>query len=235
MTQSYNGSNAQDDRIGRWMVQHWLFLFNFFVGIYVALPILAPVMMEQGWTKPARLIYTVYKPTCHQMVFRSFFLFGEQPVYPRTIVNSNYKSFEAYASALPEFAGVDLDHLTPPLINAARQFLGNPVMGYKVAICERDLGIFGFLLIGGLLYGVLRRFRKIAPLPLWAFILLGMGPIALDGFSQLFGNYGEILSFLKFIPVRESSPLLRTATGAWFGLCIAWIALPYIDMGMRGE
>ena len=46
-------------------------------------------------------------------------------------------------------------------------------------------------------------------------------------------NSGAIANLLSFLPVRESTPLLRTATGAWFGFCLAWLAYPNIEPGMR--
>lgn len=223
------------DRINRmisWMARHWLALFNTAIGVYVFLPLLAPMLMATGVEGPARLIYTVYRPMCHQMAFRSFFLFGEQPVYPRAMVGTNFTPFEAYLPGVPEFDGVESDDW-PTLFLRARDFLGNEQMGYKTALCQRDMAIFGALLFGGLLYAVLRKRRTVKPLPFLWFIVIGMGPIALDGFSQLFGYYGDLLPFLDFVPLRESPPAIRTLTGAWFGFCVAWMALPAIDRSMR--
>jgi len=74
-------------------------------------------------------------------------------------------------------------------------------------------------------------------LPLWAFLIFGMGPIALDGFSQLFSQYGTAspaLSFFNTIfPLRESTPLLRSLTGAIFGLSLVWLAYPHVEVGMQ--
>lgn len=224
------------DRVNRffsWVSEHWLAVFNSIVATYVFLPILAPILLLVGAEQPASAIYTIYKPTCHQMAFRSFFIGGDQIVYPRELAQTDHVHFEAYAETLPQFAGISLEGLPPDLIVAARSFTGNAEMGFKTAICQRDLNIFGWLLIGGLLYATVGRKFKVKPLPLLAFIIIGMGPIGLDGFSQLFGYYGEFVSPLSVFPVRESTPLLRSATGAWFGFCVAWLALPYIDMEMR--
>ncbi len=50
---------------------------------------------------------------------------------------------------------------------------------------------------------------------LW--ILIGLGPIGLDGFSQLFSQMDW--SWLATIfPYRESTPFLRVLTGALFGI-----------------
>jgi uncharacterized membrane protein len=223
--------------------KHWLRTFNIIVAVYVGLPILAPVLMNAGATTPAKLIYTIYSPMCHQMASRSFFLFGEQPAYPREIAGTSLTPFEAYMPTLPEFAGVTPDNWVT-FTFAARSFLGNEQMGYKMALCERDIAIYGFVLIGGLLYGLLRKRFTIKPMPLLLFIILGMGPIGLDGFSQLFGYYGTpyngaepnaVQAFLHSIfALRESTPFLRTLTGAIFGLSLVWLAYPHIEEGMRG-
>lgn len=214
-------------RVANWISQHWLLVFNSLIGIYVLLPFLAPLLLANGFQRPATVLYRVYSPTCHQMAFRSIFIGGEQAVYPRahahTLVEA--ESFESYAQQLDEFQGVSLNGLGADLILAARQFTGNQQMGFKTAICQRDLAIFGFLLIGGLVFGLLRGRIRIRPLPLIIFLIVGMGPIAFDGFSQLFSYYIPALAF------RESPPFLRIGTGALFGFCVAWLVLPYIQQG----
>lgn len=217
-------------RSANWLGRHWLAVFNSFVGLYVLLPLLAPLLMSWGLTQPARWIYTVYAPTCHQLAFRSVFINGEQFVYPRAnvdLLDQSLTRFETLAATLPEFAGVSLSGLGTDLLLAGRSFVGNLQMGYKTAICQRDLAIFGAVFVGGVLFGWLRQRRSVRPLPLWAFVLLGMGPIGLDGFSQLFGYY------LPLLPMRESPPYMRFLTGALFGLCLAWLALPHIQGSMR--
>lgn len=226
------------DRFIYWLARHWVTVFSAVAAIYVGLPILAPVLMNAGVTGPARAIYTVYSPMCHQMASRSFFLFGEQAAYPRALTGSDLTPIEAYMPEIPEFQGVPTDPEAWPLfLGPAREFLGNEEMGYKMALCERDIAIYGFVLIGSVLYGMLRRRWEIPALPLWAFIIFGLGPIALDGFSQLFSQYGaaaDSLSFLNQIfPLRESTPFLRTFTGALFGFTLVWMAYPQIDKGMR--
>lgn len=222
--------------------KHWLAVFNVVAGIYVGLPLLAPALMNAGATGPARVIYTVYSPMCHQMIQRSFFLFGEQPVYPREIAGTEYTPVEAYIQEIPEFEGVSADNWAA-FFPAARAYLGNEVMGYKTALCQRDMGIYGAVFAGGLFYAVLRRRYDIKPLPVILFIILGMGPIALDGFSQLFSYWltpadgtaatGFLATLAGLLPVRESPPLLRTLTGMWFGLTLVWLAYPNVEAGMR--
>lgn len=228
------------DRVVYGFTRHWLAVFNIAIALYAGLPLLAPVLMQTGATAPARLLYTVYSPFCHQMASRSFFLFGDQYAYPRALAGTSLAPIEAYMSEIPEFAGVSpevenwVEFLLP-----ARRFVGNEQMGYKTALCERDMAIYGFVLIGGLVYGLLRRYRKVKALPLWAFLIFGIGPIALDGFSQLFSQYGVALAPLSFLntvfPLRESTPFLRTLTGAMFGFGLVWLTYPHIDASMKGS
>jgi len=231
------------DRAVYWFSRHWLAVFNVLVLIYVGLPILAPVLMNAGADGPARVIYTMYKPMCHQMAQRSFFLFGEQYAYPREIAGTDLVPIEAYTDNIADFQGVS-DGDWPAFFTAARRFVGNEQLGYKMALCERDIGIYGFVLIGGLVFGLLRYRVKIRPLPLILFIIIGLGPIALDGFSQLFSYWaipidgseptGIMATLSSLLPLRESTPMLRALTGALFGFMLAWLAYPQVEKGMAG-
>jgi uncharacterized membrane protein len=232
------------DRAVHWITRHWLAALNSIILVYVALPILAPVLMNAGAETPARVIYTIYSPLCHQMAQRSFFLFGEQTAYPREIAGTNLQPLESYTSQISEFDGVE-EGDWPAFFVAARRFLGNEQMGYKMALCERDIGIYGFILIGGLIFGMLRYRVKIKALPFLLFIIIGIGPIALDGFSQLFSYWaaptdGSQVSGLRetvqqLLPLRESTPALRALTGAIFGFMLVWLAYPQVQSGMSAS
>jgi uncharacterized membrane protein len=194
------------DRTANWFSRHWLGAFNGFIAIYLGLAILAPVLMKVGAATPASWIYSIYSYSCHQLGYRSFFLFGEQPFYPRD-----------------EFAadtGIDPNNLW-----AARAFDGNSVLGFKMALCERDVAIYASMLLGGIAFHFLRR--KLKPLHWALWILLGVVPMGLDGGTQLL----SYLPFLSF-PFRESTPLLRVLTGALFGITSAWFAYPYVQESM---
>src|SRR5512141_2949977 len=126
------------DRVMAWLSRHYLAVFNFFILLYFGLPILAPVLMEAGATLPANAIYTIYKPLCHQFGFRSFFLFGEQPYYPLKEADmSGVKTFDQVTGF------TDLRNPVAYSRYQARQFIGNPTVGYKMALCERDMAIYG--------------------------------------------------------------------------------------------
>lgn len=209
------------------MARNWLRAILTLLVIYVTLPFAAPVMMKSGATGPASLIYTLYSPLCHQFAFRSFFLFGEQIVYPRESTGTDLRPFESYARDLPEFADVELSGFDISLVMAARGFKGNEELGYKLTLCERDIVIYIALTLGGFLYAIPVVRRRLRPVPLWLYIFLGLGPIGLDGFSQLLG-YPPF----ELWPPRETLPTYRVLTGAIFGFMNAWLAFPYLERAM---
>jgi uncharacterized membrane protein len=209
---------TKSDRFSRWFSSHYMVFLNFFTGIYVLFAFLAPVFMKVGMVGTAKVIYKVYSPLCHQLAFRSFFLFGEQPYYPRELAGVEGVVTYGQATGFDEY---DLD--------TARDFLGNEAMGYKVALCERDIAIYGALFLFGLIFALTGK--KIKPLPWFLWILIGLGPIGLDGFSQLLSQTG--LGIFSWLPLRESTPLLRTLTGACFGLATAWFGFPYIEESIQ--
>jgi uncharacterized membrane protein/glutaredoxin len=198
------------------MSRHWLAGLNLLVLLYVGLPFMAPTLMKVGAEQPARWIYRAYSPLCHQLAFRSWFLFGDQPAYPRALAGTDLEPF-GQASGISE---TDL--------YAARAFVGNEEMGYKVALCERDVAIYGGIFLAGLLFALVRGRLKPLPIALW--VIFGIGPIALDGFSQLLS--GLPLAPFNWLPIRESTPFLRTLTGALFGVMNVWMAYPYVEETM---
>ncbi len=202
------------DRFSNWISRHYMLLLNGLVVIYLGLPFLAPLMMSTGYTRPATTIYRFYGLVCHQFAFRSWFLFGDQPAYPREAAGVDNLIPFGLATGLSE--GDEL---------AARQFVGNPEVGYKVALCERDVAIYGGILIFGLIFSLTGR--KIKPLPWYLWLLFGILPIAIDGFSQLLSQPP-----LNMFPYRESTPLLRTITGFLFGFTTAWFGYPIVEESM---
>ncbi|GAB4575479.1 MAG: hypothetical protein Kow0077_27190 [Anaerolineae bacterium] len=211
-----------------WISKHWLKLVAAFFGLYVGLPFVAPTLMYLGAEGPARAIYTLYSPMCHQYAFRSWFLFGEQPAYPRQdAAVAGLTPYEQFAAQDPHFAEIpDLYRWTPELQISARTFIGNEQMGYKVALCERDIAIYGALFLFTVFFAFTRN--RLRPVPLLLYLLLGLGPIGLDGFSQLLSEPP-----FNLWPLRESTPLFRTVTGALFGWMNGWLALPYLEESMR--
>ncbi len=211
------------DRLLFWFSRHYLLVLNLILALYVGLPFLAPALMKAGATGPARLIYTLYGPFCHQLGFRSWFLFGEQAYYPLEAADIHgVETFESISGLFEVANPLSSERL------AARAFVGNEEVGYKVALCQRDVAIYGSMLLFGLLFAFLRRrLVTLSPL-LW--ILIGLLPIGLDGFSQLFSQFN--LPWLALLPYRESTPFLRTLTGFLFGFSTAWLIFPSLEASM---
>ena len=202
------------DRFSYWLSRHYMAVLNTLVFLYVGLPFLAPVLMKVGITTPANGIYKVYGMVCHQLAFRSWFLFGEQSVYPRS------------AAGIPGIIPFGLaTGINEQDLISARQFIGNNQLGYKIALCERDVAIYGAILLFGLIF--LFTKRKLPALPWYLWILIGIVPIGIDGVSQLLSQAPFYL-----LPYRESTPFLRTLTGGLFGLTTAWFGYPMVEESM---
>jgi uncharacterized membrane protein len=207
------------DSFAYWLSNHYLAMFNLFVMVYLGLPVLAPVLMKTGMTTPAQIIYRVYSTMCHQWAFRSFFLFGEQSAYPRAA--AGVKDYLTYAQATGMGEGT-----TPQELIAAREFVGNEAVGYKMALCERDIAIWGGLLLFGLIYSLTGR--RLPPLPWYLWVLIGIVPIGVDGVSQLISQPP-----FNFYVFRESTPFLRVLTGGLFGITTAWFGYPMTELAME--
>lgn len=186
---------ANDLVIG--VARHWLAIFNMLWALYLLLAFGAPVAMQLGWSGPAELLYAIYSMLCHQLPDHSYFLFGPTWI-PQT----------------PELIAGGMPVADSPF--ADRSFLGSPALGWKVALCQRDVAIYTGILVAGMAYALFRRGAR--PLRWQLFLLLAL-PIAIDGGTQLIG-------------LRESDWLLRTATGALFGMAAVWLLYPYIQEAM---
>jgi len=204
------------DRFSLKLSKLYIWIIAFFLTLYVGLPFLAPVFLKNGYEFPAKVIYTIYKPLCHQLAFRSWFLFGEQPFYPRELAGiKRVSSYEKITNSS------DIN------IREAQRFIGNDALGYKVALCERDIAIYASMLL--FVIAFLISGRRIKSLPWYFWIIIGLVPIAFDGVSQLPGLSTNFPSWI----LRESTPLLRTITGTLFGFSTAWYLFPLIEESMN--
>jgi len=174
-------------------------------------------LMELGARGPARVLYLLYSPLCHQLAYRSWFLFGEQSYYPRELADPEGILSYSQATGYEE-----LDVLQ------AKRFLGDDLIGYKVALCQRDIAIYAGILLLGLLFSIGRH--RLRSLPWYVWLVVGITPLGIDGASQL----PSLLSFMPdWLPLRESTPLLRTITGALFGITTAWYGYPLVEESVQ--
>lgn len=184
------------------LARHWIALFNAAILLYLGGAILAPVAMHLGRPGVANVLYTLYGPFCHQYPFRSFFLFGDAATEP-------------LREPVSVLAMAELSH-----------FVGDPQVGYKIALCQRDVAIYAAMLAAGIIYGPLRRRVRIPALPLWLFFLFGALPMFLDGGIQWLSY-----AVWQFIPALlaqpfETIPAMRVLTGALFGLGVTAVGYP---------
>lgn len=173
--------------------QHWLLIANIALGIQALLPALAPLLMFSGATSAGRLLYTLYSPLCHQLPERSFFLFGPQWAYTL----------------------LDLQQLVGP--DVPLRYIGNATIGYKMAVCQRDISAYAGMWLAGLVFALVRHHLR--PLSLKLFALLA-SPMAVDGLGQLLG-------------VWDSNPWRRVVSGVIFGVACIWLAFPHVEAGMK--
>ena len=220
--------------IGSWLRRHWFLIAMLAILIFVILPWLAPVFMELGWTKAASVIYLVYMTQCHQMPQRSFFMFGDKPMYSLAEVQSAWGS------------------ITNPI--ALRQFTGNSAMGWKVAWSDRMVFMYSSIILWGVLFFYPLR-RRLKRLPWWGFVLLLM-PMAIDGgthfISDISGGIGGGFrysnlwlasltgntfpaTFYVGDALGSFNSWMRLVTGLLFALGIVWFVFPYLDLQFLGR
>ena len=143
-----------------WFARHWLALANGINLLVLAGSAAIPAMTAAGLYGLASPLFASYRLVCHQLPYRSFFLFG-----------------------------------------------------YQMSMCERNVAIYAAMGLAGLAFGLSGRRWKALP---WSWYLLLLLPIAVDGFTQLFG-------------LRESNWQLRLLTGGLFGVATVWLAYPYLE------
>lgn len=200
-----------------WFSRSYVWVLSIFLILFVGITFLAPVFELTGNTRIAGGIYKVYSILCHQLSYRSYFIGGEQAFYPREL--AHIKGVITYE----EVTGRSADDVL-----FSRSFVGNSFLGYKVALCERDIAIYLSMALFGILYQVTgKRFNG---LPWYFWFIFALVPIALDGFSQL---PGLAEGWPTWLPIRESTPFLRTLTGVLFGAGTAWYMYPLMEETMK--
>lgn len=205
------------NRFSGWFSRHWLAAVNTFFFIYVGLPVLAPILLANGHSRSANVIYWIYHFLCHQFPSRAHFVAGEQ-----------------------------------------------------VALCHRCIAIHGTILIGGLLFILVRHRLKplnfkwyiffLLPIALdgglgfaselaqfipmvviWAIGLITIGAVAVILYSQksltwhgvVLLSFGLLaLIYLQYFGPHVSNVYLRSITGFLMGVGTIWFAYPAMDQDM---
>jgi len=211
--------------IFQWVGTHWFETFLIVYGLWVWTPFLAPVFMQLGWDGAGRAVYFVYSFFCHQLPERSFFFFGEKTMYSLSEIQTAWQN------------------TINPLV--LRQFVGNDLMGWKVAWSDRMISFYTSVWMFAALWYPLRR--KLKLLPWWGFILLLL-PIIIDGGTHMLSDFAGIgngfrdtnawlvaltnntlsSTFYAGDALGSFNSLMRLVTGLLAGLAIVWLAFPYI-------
>lgn len=87
------------------------------------------------------------------------------------------------------------------------------ILGHQLGMCARNMGIYGSMFVGGLIFTLSKK--RVPGIPWWVWLLMIL-PMAYDGLTQMFG-------------LRESTWELRVLTGALFGFGNMWFVLPFIQ------
>jgi len=213
------------DKVALGLTSHWLLVLNLFLGIFVIMPWVAPILVAIGYEGPGRLIYFAYSFVCHQLPQRSFFLFGREASYTMTEIMTVWPNAD---------------------IVGLRQFIGTAEMGYKVAYSDRMVAMYTTVWIGGLLFAFVRR--RFRPLPFFWYVALIM-PLAVDGTSHLINDVlglsfrdsnawlhaltggGGIFPTTSYAgdALGSFNSWMRLLTGTIFGLASAWLIYPCLE------
>jgi uncharacterized membrane protein len=208
-----------------WISHHWFETFLIVYGLWVWLPFLAPVFMNFGWEGAGKAVYFIYSFFCHQLPERSLFFFGEKTMY-----------------SLREIQAVWQDTVNPMIL---RQFIGNEVMGWKVAWSDRMISFYTSVWLFALVLWPFRQ--KVKPLSWWAFALFLL-PMMIDGITHavsdlvgigqgfrdtnqwlaLLTNNAFSASFYAGDALGSFNSIMRLITGLLAGLGIVWLVFPYI-------
>ena len=165
-----------------------------FLGLMLFTPILA--LSDE---KAAVPLYSAFSFTCHQKISRSECLFQDNTIRDCTNQTGIYVSDDRR--------------------NISAHY--DSIVGYKLPVCARDVGIYLFMFLAALAYPFIFKLdnKKILP-PL--LLIIAIAPLAFDGSLQLLSDMGiDLLGF-----PYESTNMIRLLTGAIAGVAVTFYTLP---------
>lgn len=181
--------------------------------IYCIVPFLSPILFHFGFDRPGWWIQTIYRLFCHQRPERSLFLFGEKLTYTIDELRKSGNS-----SSIIGFP-----------------FIGNEDIGYKVAFCVRDTGIYWSMALAGIFVSLFNRKVTIQG---WMLILATI-PIAIDGITQFISEFLYLTQNRWGLdlasPFYLSNNTTRAVTGALFGIVVGLFVFSELKSSVRDE
>lgn len=190
---------------------HWL--VSLFLVFYVLVPLLAPVALHTGHTHIGWWIHTIYHYACHQRPERSLFFFGKQLTYS-TLELRQY----GYINSIIGYP-----------------FVGNEDMGYKTALCVRDIFLYSSMGTVGILVcsNVIKFTLK------WWMVVAGTVPMVLDGgiqFVSEFLYYTQDKWGIELAkPFYISNNVTRAVTGTLFGITFGILVIGQLKQILTEE
>lgn len=175
-----------------------------FLVLLVGTLIVTPLVAMHGPKELAAISYNIYAPTCHQWIYRSSCVFYDGKEH--WVGDCIEKGEEAritteFTDAKKAWDGVFEYSRDQIGLNRAEKVEYGDLIGYKFPNDSRNMGIYGFMLLSGI---ALPFLWKKPYVPHWAFFVLGILPLAVDGTGQFLGFW-------------ESTNAVRLATGALAG------------------
>ncbi len=193
-----------------------------FLVIYATLPILSPIAFKLGYYEVGKGIQFTYRAFCHQAVERSLYLFADG-IESKDLDPAIAKFYTVYE--LKEYRVIPRNSY-PEGVSWTFKFLGYPYwgneeIGYKVAYCIRDTGLYTGIAISSVItYIILQKKKKkgediqVIKIPAWIYAVL-MLPMALDGGFQTLAEYARF----TFVPEAYVDNIpKRIITGVLFGI-----------------
>ncbi|MCC7304081.1 DUF2085 domain-containing protein [bacterium] len=162
--------------------------------------LLPPILMELGAQKLARYLYFILGVVCHQRADRSFYLFGENFMYAKSVIHQK----------------VPLDQVFT--FNFQDRFTCGAGLGCRLGVCTRCTGMYLGLLLGLIASELLLKMKMPKIIP-----ILFLIPLALDGTIQ---TIAYILA--PEHGFYESTNSRRFITGLFFGFGVGYFVVSAI-------
>ncbi len=169
----------------------WLYLAAMvaFLGLIFVTPFL-----EQAGSPAGSVLYESFHYFSHQLDSRSLCYFPRGPHSPIGDCTAQDGTFHPVRTPMP---------------------LRDGITGYKIPVCARCVGIYLFMLAGGLAWPLFFKSNSIRWPSIWI-LAIALAPVAIDGTTQLFGW-------------RESNNSLRLLSGAIMGFALPFYIIPLFN------
>lgn len=200
-------------RFGTFLSTHILELMISLLVLYAILPFVSPIAFKLGFNGVGEGIQNIYHVFCHQRVERSIFLFGEDALIAFYTVQELKDDDD-----IPQY---NLDAPIPIWTTTyfGYPYWGNEKIGYKVAFCLRDVGLYWSLAITSIIaYWWIKKNNRNINVS-WKYLVLLMIPMAVDGtFQTIVEAFGVPGLSQQFITSYIANMPKRIITGGLFGI-----------------